>query len=271
MKGFLESVMSLARGRKVGLATWLVVSYGGLSLVLAIAMALVIDHGASRYVKTDVAKEVAALAAEMREQLDRGIFERLRDIQIVASNDSMRDPNVSVDTKRAALAKLQAANSDYAIITLVNAEGKILATSNEMLEGLDVSTREYFIDGRTAPFVGDVHDAIALAKLLPNQNGEVPRLVDVAAPITQPDGSFGGVVVAHMYWRWADRLKRSVLRSHGESLKTEVLIVSKDGIVLLGPPLLQGHRLKLESIRQADAGKTGSVMERWPDGNTYLT
>ena len=121
------------------------------------------------------------------------------------------------------------------------------------------------------PFVGDVHDGVLLAKLLPQPNGETPRFLDLAAPIFRPDGAFGGIIVAHLYWEWAHELERSVLKPLKARKGTEILIVAKDGTVLLGPAALQGHQINLDSISQAKAGGTGSVQELWPDGELYLT
>ena len=254
-----------------GLATLLALLFGGLGLVLTLGMAVVVDRAASQHVRADVTQEVAGIASQMRDKLDREMFERWRDIQIAASLDSIRDPELDVDAKRAVITRLQATYPDYAIVALVSPDGHVVATSNRMVEGSDVSKREYFIHGRTGPFVGDVHDAIVLAKLLPQKDGEVPRFLDVAAPIVRKDGTFGGIVVAHLYWEWANKLQRSIFKPLNGTAGTEVLVVAKDGTVLLGPRSLQGHYLDLGSVKAAQAGQSGSAQELWPDGQMYFT
>jgi hypothetical protein len=44
----------------------------------------------------------------MARSLDRGMFERRRDIQIAASSDSLRGPRADTATKRALMERMQA-------------------------------------------------------------------------------------------------------------------------------------------------------------------
>ena len=267
----IRPVLAFWNPARAGLTSLLALSFGALGLLLTAGMAVLADRVASRYVQNTVEERVADTAEQMRHSLDRGMFERWRDIQIAASLDSMRDPNLDVNAKREILAKLQTTYPDYAIIALVDSDGDVIATSNRLAEGTNVSKREYFVRGKTAPFVGDVRDAIVLAKLLPQRDGETPRFLDVAAPIVDRNGSFAGIIVAHLYWEWANEVRRSVLNPLKEKTGAEVLIVARDGTVQLGPPSLQGQHLDLPSIRAAQNGESGSKRERWPDGQTYLT
>jgi diguanylate cyclase (GGDEF)-like protein/PAS domain S-box-containing protein len=270
MTALFRRVFSYCRYPRVGLATVLAVSFGTLGLCLTGGLAFIVDRAATQQIHGDIEREVAGLASQMREQLDQGMFERWRDIQVAASLDTIRDAGLSVNLKRSVLAKLQGTYPDYAIVALVSPEGRVVATSNGVVEGIDVSTREYFINGRLAPYVGDVHDALILAKLLPQVDGEPPRFLDVAAPIARPDGTFGGVLVAHLYWEWAQNVSRSVLKLIKKDAGTEIFVIGKDGTVLLGPPSLQGRHLDLTSIAKAQAGGLGAIQEQWPDG-VYLT
>ena len=52
-----------------------------------------------------------------------------------------------------------------------------------LLEGASVAARPWFTNALAGVHIGDVHEALLLAKLLPSVNGEPQRFVDVAFPI----------------------------------------------------------------------------------------
>ena len=115
--------------------------------------------------------------------------------------------------------------------------------------------------------MGDVHPA----KLLQGASApsEPLRLLDLAAPVRAADGHLVGVLAAHLDWTWARDMARILeagLRGHRQG--AEILILSRDGIVLLGPPGLQGGPLPptvLAGGRPLDPQGTSRV-GRWPDG-----
>ena len=124
----------------------------------------------------------------------------------------------------------------------------------------------------------DVHDAILLTSLLPNNTGEPLRFVDVAAPVYEPGGEFKGVLVAHLSWAWAREVQTSLVDSASGASDVEMVIVGRDGTVLLQADGSFGAtdageypRLDLRALRAATTPQTVSRLEEWPDGVTYLT
>jgi PAS domain S-box-containing protein len=147
----------------------------------------------------------------------------------------------------------------------------VLASNNNLLIGANVSARPWFREGLRGGFVGDVHEALLLAKLLPPQAGEPRRFVDVAFPFADAAGKVQGVLGAHLSWSWAREIERSVLGSVARQTPAETLILSRSGLVLLGPPDLMDKKLDLPSFRHATPTRQGDyVIERWPDGREYL-
>jgi PAS domain S-box-containing protein len=76
------------------------------------------------------------------------------------------------------------------------------------------------------------------------------------------------VLGAHVSWDWAQDVRQAVFGNGPET--TEPLVVSREGLVLLGPADLEGRTLQLASLRAAQAGQEGHTTERWPDGRTYV-
>jgi diguanylate cyclase len=54
-------------------------------------------------------------------------------------------------------------------------DGIVRASTIPKVLGADVSKRDYFLEGRKAPFAGDVHDALLLASILGGDPANPPR------------------------------------------------------------------------------------------------
>lgn len=257
--------------RPQSLKAHLAFAFGGITLILTLVLGLIIGQTSTRQVQRDIGHSLAELAFQMGDKLDRGMFERYRDIQIAATLNVMRDPTADPAERRALLEKLQDTYPDYAWIGFADTRGTIQASTKGLLEGVDVSRRHWYQGALSRPFVGDVHEAMLLAKLLPNETGEPLRFVDVSVPVLSRQGAPLGVLGAHLSWTWAQEVERSVLKTVADRGAIEVLVLSKEGKVLLGPADLRGQTLKLRSLQQAQQGVNGYRIEAWPDGKTYLT
>ncbi|GIL41230.1 hypothetical protein [Roseiterribacter gracilis] len=51
----------------------------------------------------------------------------------------------------------------------------------------------------------------------------------------------------------------------------ELLLLDESGLVLRGPAALQGTRIELDAVRDAQINGNGVAIERWPDGKSWLT
>lgn len=247
------------------LRTVLAGAFGLLGLLAALAVSLVVGDLADQRLRADIGAEFAATAERAADLLDRGLLERLRDIQVAASLDAMREPTATPASRRAVLQRLQETYPEYAILFFIGTDGRMLVSSTGALEGVDVSRRAYFLEGRTGPFVGEVHDGSLMAAVLGRPSDNPPRFVDLAAPVQAPDGSLLGVVVAHLYWEWAEGIQRDVMapvlsRHPG----AEALILARDGQVLLGPAeAMRGGPARLAAGIAADlaAGRGGTRVD----------
>ncbi|WP_232631803.1 sensor histidine kinase [Methylobacterium sp. Leaf118] len=247
----------------------LALAFGTLGVVSTLAFAALVHRQATVRLEEEVGAQLDELAAHMVRSLDQGMFERWRDIQVAATLDTLRAPG-PLSAKRAVLERLQKTYPAYSILLFADPAGRIVATSNGLLEGADVSRRDYFLAGREGPFVGDVHDAMLLAKVLPRDTDEPLRLLDLSAPVHAPDGSLAGVVAAHLDWTWA---RETVSAFEGSLTRqragTEILLLSREGTVLHGPPDLIRRTLPgttLAGARPLGGSGEGPRIGPWPDG-----
>ena len=90
---FLHNLATAKRNPLHSLRTRLGLAIGSVAFVLSILASLIVGHTTSEQVKVDVGQSLAQIAYQMTDKLDRGMFERYRDIQIISTLDAIRDPD----------------------------------------------------------------------------------------------------------------------------------------------------------------------------------
>lgn len=244
------------------LAAWLVAAFSILSVLLTAVLALVIERDASADVARGIGRNMQMLARQMSNRLDRGMFERHREVQLMASRlgrlADMQQAQVELDAAKGSYRY-------YLWIALADAGGRVVAASDGAGIGQDVSAKDWFRQAQEGVNLGTVHEAALLPTAL-WPDGRPQRFYDVAFPLKVGGGV--GVLGAHVSWQWAEDVKQAVFGS--EPGGAQPLVVSREGKVLLGPPELDGQVLDLPSIRAARAGRNGHTTERWPDGRRYV-
>ncbi|QAU34473.1 ATP-binding protein [Janthinobacterium sp. 17J80-10] len=252
------------------LSTYLAVAFSLMSIVLTLVLVEVVERVATQQVKSNIGHSLAELALQTSGRLDRGMFERYREVRLMTQRGDLVGPGVSVDDRRKVLDGLLETYKYYAWIGMTDNSGKVQVAAHRLLEGADVSKRPWFGNALRGIHLGDVHEAVLLAKLLPNPTKEPKRFVDVAFPYNDKDGKPMGVLGVHLSWQWARDVEKSIIEPIIARRQVEALIVGADGVVLLGPPDLQGKQLAQSSFRAAQQQNLGYVVEKWPDGRAYL-
>lgn len=242
---------------------------GAIALLLSLALSYYAAENSKNQIEKSEGDSFARRAASMLDVLDRGMFERSREIQNAATLEDIRDADVPVGRKREILERLQSSFNAYAWIGICDVQGKGLVGTGKYLEGKDLAKRPWCSKGRDRAYLGDMHDALLLSKLLPNPSGEMFYLVDVAAPVIDKQGKLQGVLCGHIFWKWAEEVLDSK-KTPGK----DTFLLSQDGLVLSGPEparsdLAKVAPLTLRTLRQSGQS-SGYLLETWADGKTYL-
>jgi len=256
--------------RPLKLRTTIVLIFGGLAFLTTTLVAMLVGSNARSLAEHDARLRLEAAAIEIRSELDRDMFERFRDIKNAATLSPLfSDSNAPL--RREWFDRLLSTYPDYAWLGFSDLQGKVLTSANGVLEGQSVAARPWFQQGRLAPFVGDVHSALLLEKVLPNPSGEPMRFVDLATPVMGADGEIIGVLGAHLSWQWARHIRANVLASIDEGdTQIEALILDQNGTVLLGPDEFLDKPLVLPRLAAPTAAATSHIVV-WPDQQPYLT
>ena len=236
-------------------------------MIGAAVLSVVIGARSSQEVRGSIGQSLAEVAFHMADKLDRGMWARSGEVALLASLAGEQD----LPAIRRAVDQLRRAIPVFSWIGFTDPHGRVLAASDGILEGMDISKRPVYLHGINGTFVGDVHDAVLLAKALPNPSGEPMQFVDISTPIKDGRGEVRGVLAAHLSWAWARELRDSVLTPVEASKDIEVFVVANDNTVLLGPAQWLGKTLSLDALGRARAGGPGWVVERWGDDGEYLT
>jgi hypothetical protein len=229
----MQTPLTLIRRLKPrALGAWLALAFTLLSIVLTLVLTAVIERKATGQVKTSIGSGLAELAMQTSDKLERGMFERYREVSLIAQLSELR-PDEPQALRRRALERVQASYGYYSWIGVAGMDGKVQVSARGLLEGGDVSRRPWFGNALKGIHAGDVHEAVLLSKLLPRQE-EPWRFVDVAFPVKDEDGTVRGVLGAHLSWQWARDVERSIMAGIARRRQVEALIVDAGGKVLLG-------------------------------------
>lgn len=243
--------------------------YALFGLALSVILTFIVTQAATKQLEEQVGSSLGDVAFQLADKLERGMFERYRDMRVSAQ--LMRSVTASEDRLerfQRLLDSLQSSFPAYAWIGLTDSDGKVLVSTQGLLKGADVSQRPWFTEAQEDYFIGDVHGALLLEKEL-NPDGDQPlRFVDVAVPLLSPQGEFIGVLGAHLNWDWAFELQESMQRSLQLHESAEILIVSSENAIILGPTNLLEKANPIEISPAMLSGGYGVM--GWPDGNKYL-
>lgn len=276
-KSEIEAVFNSSENKgvtfvSVKLQTITSVMIAALIILLSAFLSTIISQKAVQILKGNVGDSLAEVSYEMSDKLDSFMWSRFGEINVLSQLNAFKEPNSKAEGQRL-LNQLHQSIPSFSWVGVTNSKGVVQAATNGILVGKSISSRPVFMKALKKPYIGDVHNAVLLAKLLPNPTGVPLQFVDISTPIKGRDGQFTGVLAAHLSWSWAKEIKQTVLDSLKKKKEdADILIISsKDDTVLLGPMDLVGKPLHLKSVQMAKKRTNSWLVEKWPDGKSYLT
>jgi len=256
---------------KLGLSAQLMLLLSGLVLLITLVLAGVLDTLFTEREKDDIGQQFAELAIQATDKLDRSLFERYREVQLLANQPGLASNASGLDQKRRLLEEMQKTYAYYAWLGITDIDGKVLVSANRLLEGVDVAHRPWFKNALKGVYLNDVHEAALLAKLLqPDAAGKEPlRFIDVAFPYRDAQGRIAGVFGTHLSLAWAADIEKSVMQPLARRKHVDTFILDKNMAVIMGPQALLGKR-PFQDAAFAAVRPSGYAVQRFGDGKTYL-
>ncbi|MDF2837570.1 MAG: diguanylate cyclase [Paenibacillus sp.] len=254
------------------LSTYFALSFALIIVIVITSVSIVYGQRTKSALEREIGESLTSLSHGMGDKLDRYMWSRYNEITLLATLDVFRQPDDLREANRL-LGELQGNIPAFSWVGLLDADGNVKAATGDILVGEDISERPVYLEALKEPFVGDVHDAVLLSKLLPNPTGEPLKFVDISTPLFNDAGEFTGVLAAHLSWEWSREVQRTVLAPFQDARQRQldVMVLSgKDHAVLSGPEEMIGQVLELPDVDHLSADNEWTV-QRWPDGETYLT
>lgn len=239
-------------------------------ICIIITVSAVIGLYSSYKLQTETGENLTEMAGQISVQLDQFMWNHYHQLDLLeAANSLVSDGDYEIAS--GLINQLHESFPSFSWIGITDADGIVKASSGGILLESDISERPVFIEGAKGEFIGDVHDAKLLSDLLPNPSGEPLRFVDISTPLYDKEGNFNGVLAAHLNWDWAQERVAMTTESFSDSKKMEVLVLSKDFDVLLGPEKLIGRSLAQMFSQISEDGNSHWASITWPDHQKYLT
>lgn len=239
-----------------------VIFLGGAALVLVPALAAASLYTASLQNRSE---ELVVERLKMRGELSANLLaRRMYGVWAdVARLASIVDPT-NVTEARAQIDFMSRLEHRFSWLGIADPGGTVIVAKDRMLEGGSVTQMRWFRRGLEAPSAIDNHEAEALARFMPSASRPY-RFIAMAAPLKHDD-AVAGVLGAQVNWQWVvDAV--AALTSPG----IELVLLSREGVVLSGPPDLVGKPLPTGSAQAAARTASAVLTERWPDGRDYFT
>jgi signal transduction histidine kinase len=212
------------------------------TLAALVAANLAAGEAESR-VRTDSERLLTQFATQIRHALAMNLQTRRSVVQATAEQ-IMASSDRGDEALRRHLDAVQAQFPEFSWLGVADERGLVVAAAGGLLLGEDVASLPWFQRGRSQAFLGDVHPALLLDRVLPRTaSGEPQRFIDVAVPLTHTAGRNVGVLGAHVAWTWVERLQSELLRSLDTRRRLDLLLAAEDGTVLVGPPQWLGRPL----------------------------
>lgn len=245
--------------------------FGGGAIVFTVLLSWISGTILRQHLERQLGASFETLAYQVSDKIDRAIYERYRELQFTASLAPFRTAAVPAAERRQVLETLQGASPEFAWLGLTDAGGRIVAATHGMQEGGSAADRPWFRGARERPYAGNLHEMPELARTAPGTDGEPPRYLDLAVPVTSNIGQFLGVLGAHVGWTWARDVQLSVVpeTARREHLGVTLYSPAKDVLLDSGgsgwsqppdaPPIPDARRFR------------GMLVETAAGGTTYVT
>lgn len=253
------------------LGTKITLWFAGMMVVLILLLCAVIGTYTSKKTQAEIGNELASTSVVISTQLDQFMWSRSHELEILLAMKQIRSGQ-NYEEAEQLLNQLKTSFPAFSWIGLIDNHGQVQAATGGILRGKNISLRPVFSEGIKGNFIGDVHDAVLLAKALPCDTGEPMRFVDISKPVLNSEGKTIGVLASHLNWNWADKSIIDITNSLSAKKDIVTYVISKnDHRVLLGPKEEIGLTLKLASLEKAMTQNNFWLLETWPDGKRYLS
>ncbi len=200
--------------------------------------------------------------------LDRGLYDRWRELEVTAALDAARLIEGSDQERMAVLDRTLASHHDFVWVGYADRRGIVRAATQGLLVAA-MSAISLGLPRGPKPLTPEICTKAAFSRKRVGPTKRSPAPAGSCYAVRDAAGQTVGVLGVHFSAKWASTVEESLRSSlQPELAEAEVLILSRDGTVLLGPPGEVGKPLSGSVLPPAN-GVAQSILSQ--DGRTFLS
>jgi diguanylate cyclase (GGDEF)-like protein len=224
---------SKLKNTSISLSTLFTFSIAWSVLLITLLLSIIGGRSLQQSMYQQTGERLSQNARQAADRMDQFLATRQSELSFLHTYISTNN-SFAPDNLQTILTLFQQQLPYFAWLGITDNQGMVIASSSGILIGTSIAQRPVFLEAQSSIFFGDVHEAVLLARLLPNPTGEPMRFVDISFPLFSTDGSFQGVLAAHINWQWLQQERESYFIS-GSLVNRELLIANHlDGKIILG-------------------------------------
>ena len=228
MGSVCENPHAMNFARRIDPRRSMAAAIGWLLIALTLCLALAANLWLRSFVRTTLLEQhgqrLEAAAEHVNAELDTALLLRLQAVSVVATMLSEDVQDSQGERLKRSLQAVRRGVPDLIWLAVTDADGFIVAATDEQLVGQNVNQHAWISQGLDAAWIEDGRS--------PNE-----RFLKLTAPVSNADGAIIGVVAANLSWNWVQKMVGEIRASPGEWL-----LVDRDGVVRHGPGALLGKR-----------------------------
>lgn len=264
-----------------------------ITLLAAVVASFWFSFIARNSVEDQIGATFRQYATQISNELDINLYSKLQALQSIRAATSFYSEGGATEAAERArrlFPRIRETLPEMEWIGFAAPDGRVLAaTGGAELEGDDVSQHQWFRAGSVSAWIGDVHDDSTIAELVAQRvPGGKGDLIELGVPVLDGKGKLLGIIGAKLGLNWLRGLEAGLTDSLRAPKAVEVLLVARDGAVLLGPRSLVGQHIQgaakaasaeaLAAVARARAARhappadqtSGQLILPWQDGQEYV-
>lgn len=251
---------------KLNFRARLTLTLGALFLIMTFIASVILERVIEGNILRNNGQRLLNISYGVARVVASNLQEREREIKLLAKSAHLTNNSSDLREFSQQINAIQQSYPFYAWVGFANTQGVVESAASDLLVGKNVSSRPWFSGGKTGPFIGDLHDAVLLAKLLGAEDQSNPlRFIDFAAPVIDAKGELKGVVATHVHWNWMQNIVDGFLAKALKNDGVSVFVIDKSNKII--SPLDA-----IGSVEPPNITKTTTPFQRafWNDGVEYI-
>ncbi|MCA9936672.1 MAG: cache and HAMP domain-containing protein, partial [Anaerolineales bacterium] len=237
--------------------------FGALTILLAILISFLVERIAQTDLQEASGNKLAELAYYLAESLDRDVYTRYQDLELLSLAGPLSDPNASLDSKQHVLARFQEIYPHYTWVGLADLSGQMVTSVGDRPgDNETVATLPWFVEALRRPYVGDLYTAVA--------GGDLAHYVTIAIPVIDANGQQTGILGTYLEEGWIQEIETSLLQPSQARSDVNIMALTENGRFLFGSADLENESVCISAVPAARSGDNGYLVNTRPDDKSYL-